>query len=129
MSNPRSASAIRKRLEDRAGELRSDILRELQKYDDDRYSLLADRVADPGDQSISSLLSDIDLSEISRDVEEYREIDAALIRLANGSYGTCIDCEEVIPRERLDVNPAAARCVRCQKAFESQDREIHIRTI
>lgn len=129
MGKQPNASAIRKRLEDRASELRADIMRELQKYDDDRYNLLADRVADLGEQSLIHLLSDIDLAEISRDVDEYREIDAALIRLNSGSYGSCIDCEEEIQRDRLNANPSASRCIGCQSAFERQHREVHSRTL
>jgi RNA polymerase-binding protein DksA len=127
--NPKQVSAIRKRLNDRTTELRQDILGELQKYDDERYSLLADRVADVGDQSLIHLLSDISLAEVSRDVGEFREIEAALARLDDGTYGICIDCEEKIGLGRLNANPSSARCVNCQTAFERRDRKTHIRTL
>ncbi len=129
MTNPTNISAIRQRLEDRAAAVRADIQRELLKYDDDRYSMLADRVADLGDQSLQDLLLDVDLAEISRDVEEFREIDAALMRLNGGSYGICIDCEGEVEPARLEANPSASRCLNCQAGFESQDRKEHHRTL
>jgi RNA polymerase-binding transcription factor DksA len=43
-------------------------------------------------------------------------IDAAVIRRAAGSYGICIDCGQPIAPERLEVLPAAERCVRCESA-------------
>jgi DnaK suppressor protein len=42
------------------------------------------------------------------------EIDAALARMAAGSYGTCQGCGVPIPVERLEAMPAAACCVSCQ---------------
>ena len=42
------------------------------------------------------------------------EIDAALERMAAGSYGSCTRCATPIPFERLEVLPQARTCVRCQ---------------
>lgn len=114
---------VKKRLTDRAEELRADIQRELRKYDDESYARLAERVADPGDQAWSDLLSDINLAEVTRDVAEMREIDRALDRLAQGNYGICIACGDRIDAERLEVNPAAIRCLECQRDFESRSRQ------
>ncbi len=41
------------------------------------------------------------------------QVDAALARLADGSYGLCATCGEPIPEERLAVAPAAVFCGRC----------------
>ena len=41
------------------------------------------------------------------------EIDAALARLADASYGTCERCGGAIPAERLAVRPSARTCVPC----------------
>ena len=41
------------------------------------------------------------------------EIDAALERIASGSYGRCLHCGEAIPIERLEFRPYADRCVAC----------------
>jgi RNA polymerase-binding transcription factor DksA len=43
------------------------------------------------------------------------EIESALSRLGDGSYGTCVDCGWHISRERLEVLPAAALCMACQR--------------
>jgi DnaK suppressor protein len=44
---------------------------------------------------------------------QLEEIDAALERLAAGSYGTCERCGRGIAPERLDVRPTARTCVTC----------------
>jgi len=40
-------------------------------------------------------------------------IEAALTRIADGEYGYCVECGEEIPQKRLELNPAAALCIRC----------------
>jgi DnaK suppressor protein len=47
------------------------------------------------------------------------EIDAALQRLEDGTYGICGHCREPIPRERLDVLPMSRLCTTCQYVAES----------
>jgi RNA polymerase-binding transcription factor DksA len=47
-----------------------------------------------------------------------RQIDAALHRLATGSYGTCETCGDPIALTRLQAVPFATRCVPCQSARE-----------
>jgi DnaK suppressor protein len=42
------------------------------------------------------------------------EIDAALHRIADGTYGVCVHCGVDIPVERLEFRPFAAGCVACQ---------------
>jgi DnaK suppressor protein len=43
------------------------------------------------------------------------EIDAALDRIAAGTYGTCVRCGAAIPLERLEFRPYAVSCVSCQQ--------------
>jgi DnaK suppressor protein len=47
------------------------------------------------------------------------EIDAALQRLVDGSYGICERCAEPIPWERLEVLPMTRLCTPCQYLAES----------
>jgi RNA polymerase-binding transcription factor DksA len=56
--------------------------------------------------------------ELARVVRELALIDAAYERVANGSYGACVDCADPIPADRLRINPEAARCDWCQALFE-----------
>lgn len=41
------------------------------------------------------------------------QINAALLRCDNGSYGYCLKCEEAIDIRRLELNPAVTRCIDC----------------
>jgi DnaK suppressor protein len=44
------------------------------------------------------------------------EIDAALDRIAAGTYGTCVHCGAAIPTERLEFRPYAVSCVACPQS-------------
>jgi RNA polymerase-binding protein DksA len=47
------------------------------------------------------------------------EIDAALKRIEDGTYGTCTNCGNEIPRGRLEVNPWASLCIDCKRRAEA----------
>jgi len=53
-----------------------------------------------------------------RESAELVAIDEALKRIADGSYGLCIDCGANIATPRLHANPTALRCVACQEKIE-----------
>ena len=46
------------------------------------------------------------------------EIDGALQRIEGGTYGTCDNCGDEIPRARLEANPWASLCIDCKRKAE-----------
>lgn len=46
---------------------------------------------------------------------DIQKISAALHRLDAGEYGECVECGEEIAEKRLEVDPAAAFCIRCAR--------------
>ena len=46
------------------------------------------------------------------------EIDAALKRIDDGTYGTCTSCGGEIPIPRLEANPWASLCIDCKRRAE-----------
>jgi len=66
-----------------------------------------------GEEALADLLVDIELASVDRHVQEIRDIDAALMRIAEGSYGKCCDCQDPIIIERLEAYPTARRCIAC----------------
>jgi len=106
------------RLKARFSELREEIRMELLESDDQHYIDLAGQVHDLEEESVADLLVDIDLAIIDMHIAEIREIDQSLMRLAEGSYGICLDCRDEINFARLSANLTAKRCTDCQKAYE-----------
>jgi RNA polymerase-binding transcription factor DksA len=88
-------------------------------------ALMADR--DPGDVQFDEESGEGDTLAVERDRdlalsglarEKVDEIDAALRRLAAGTYGICLSGEaDPIPQERLEYVPMAAKCVKHQTAM------------
>ncbi len=52
------------------------------------------------------------------------DIDAAIKRIDDGTYGLCTDCKKPIPRKRLEVLPFARRCLNCEGASERRGRVV-----
>jgi RNA polymerase-binding protein DksA len=48
------------------------------------------------------------------------EIEAALRRIEDGSYGRCSNCDRQIPEERLEARPYATLCIDCQRQREGR---------
>jgi DnaK suppressor protein len=46
------------------------------------------------------------------------DIDAALKRIEEGTYGICTNCGKQIPEERLEARPWATLCIDCQRERE-----------
>jgi RNA polymerase-binding transcription factor len=104
------------KLRRRLSALREQIQSALSRTDSETYAQLAGQVHDIDEESLADLLVDINLAEITREVQEIRDIDSALRRVLVGTYGICVDCDEPIPEKRLQAYPSAKRCLDCQRA-------------
>jgi len=114
----RQVDALRAALVERARELREAIRQTLLKGDSEHFLQIADDVRNLEDESFADLIVDVGLAEIDRDLEELRAIDAALLRIAGGTYGICSVCERPIEARRLEAAPHAERCLDCQTLHE-----------
>ncbi len=61
---------------------------------------------------------DLEFAMDERETSELRQVNAALERIAAGTYGLCLDCGVEIPAARLHAAPAALRCIACQEKVE-----------
>ncbi|MBX9825167.1 MAG: TraR/DksA family transcriptional regulator [Xanthobacteraceae bacterium] len=88
----------------------SELQRHLSKVDTELHKRLS---ADSEDQAIE-LENQEALEVIERsDIREIRQIQAALKRIADGTYGTCVKCGGPIDPRRLKALPTAATCISC----------------
>lgn len=118
MLTPDQLARLRAKIDERHEALSLEIHRDAARSRDETYGELAGPVTDGGDKATADLISDLDSAELDRDVGELRQIEAAQERLAGGSYGICVDCGGEIDFERLLAQPAALRCVDCQRVHE-----------
>ncbi len=106
------------KLSERTRYLATQIREELAASDVQHYRDLAGAVTDTADEALASALVDVDAAIMDRHVRELRDIEAARQRMANQAYGSCIDCGDSVPYERLAAYPTAKRCLRCQQRRE-----------
>jgi len=105
-------------------------LEEEKKHTDDRIDQLSaqDPFTDP-DRANDNAASDSEASEesshdrFSAMVDELKvrrtEIDQALARIADGTYGYCVNCKQMIDTDRLAILPTATLCLSCEKEKKS----------
>jgi DnaK suppressor protein len=63
-----------------------------------------------------------DLALRERAVAHLAQVDAALARLADGTFGMCVRCGREIAPARLEALPWAAHCIDCQTAIDRGQR-------
>src|SRR6516165_10581157 len=71
----------------------------------------ADAAFDAGSEEVSSQLAELEARELS-------QIERALSRIKQGTYGTCELCQAKIPVARLNILPYSTTCVKCQREME-----------
>ena len=88
----------------------ADLLERAKVIEDDlRHPLDADfseQAVDLADDEALEGVDDVLRSEIG-------QIRMAMLRIDNGTYGTCANCGKEIARARLEARPIATRCIEC----------------
>ena len=87
-----------------------------------------DGVKDSVDLSVLDLNKEIALRLGERSSQVVADVDQALLRMKEGSYGICARCSKPIDERRLEALPTARYDAVCQAAIESangEDEEIH----
>lgn len=100
--------------------LKEDTLREISKSV--RNGTEAVAAIEPGgdiyDQASSERDRELGLLLGDREREKVHSIDEALLRIAEGEYGICEECDEDIPLGRLKAMPFTRHCVKCKSDLE-----------
>lgn len=122
--SPSETTRLRERLRARDIELPRAIHASLVNTEDKTYAEVAGRVLDTAEESVADMFADDKILRIEKQASEQTDVAAALARIADGTYGVCVDCGDGIGVERLDAWPTAKRCIRCQTHFEKQHRGI-----
>jgi DnaK suppressor protein len=105
---------LHKSLLTRRDELRrklADDLRSLRNTQADSTGDAADVAFESGSDEMASQLAELDSRELG-------QIDRALARLKQGTYGVCESCQGKIPVGRLNALPFCTLCIECQREME-----------
>ena len=86
-----------------------------------RDGIAIEKSADEMDEIQDASERDLAIRNVDRESRLLRDVKAALRRIPDGSFGTCIDCESAISPKRLAAVPWAPRCIQCQDAFDQDE--------
>lgn len=93
---------------------------EFHKSRQDTYRRLVGEVHDSGEEAVAEQLTSLDAELADRHLAALHEVDAALDRIEQETYGICIDCGLLIGIKRLQAYPMAKRCIQCKQKFEGE---------
>lgn len=121
--NKKQQDTLRKRLEERRAEIESDMsymaaeMRSIGVDQDEENGSLGNHIADDG----SNVAEAERIVTVSEDLQQIlAQVNAALERMSDGTYGTCQRCEKSIGEERLEAFPYVAYCIECQSIIERE---------
>ncbi len=119
--SPADRARLKAELEARRTALRVEVKAHLGGSGDERVVGLRNRLQESGDEwGVADGLAELDLAEVRHTLAELMQVDAALARMRDGTYGDCSDCGEPIAPARLIAYPTATRCLVCQAAWEKK---------
>ena len=109
---------LKAKLEEKAAEIRGNL-------DSSRAgrALIGEQTSNLEDLPVQSHEEWIFLNRNSIDVMLLREIQEALGRIDDGSYGLCLECDEEISKKRLEAIPWARHCITCQEELAALEEE------
>ena len=114
-------AVMRQRLEEKQAEIQQHIatLTGSPAPPEDAISA-SDGVVEPEEEAVD--LQEIDVEQAILDNEKtlLAEVQQALARIDNGTYGICSNCGQPIPEKRLEAIPWATLCVTCESKLVSE---------
>jgi RNA polymerase-binding transcription factor len=86
-----------------------------------REDIAIEKTADAIDEVQLAGERELAIRNLDRESNLLREVRLALARIADGSYGICMHCEEEIKPKRLDAVPWTRYCIKCQEAADRHE--------
>jgi len=86
-----------------------------------RDEIAIEKTADAIDEVQLAGERELAIRNLDRESILLRNVRAALARIADDSFGTCLHCEEEISPKRLNAVPWAPYCIRCQEAADRHE--------
>jgi len=99
--------------------MRENLIKEIkQKAESESDDTVKTEVGDIYDLASNERDRELNLLISDRERDKLLQIEDAIKRIDDGSYGICEECESPIPKERLLIMPFARLCVNCQAEIE-----------
>jgi DnaK suppressor protein len=106
---------LHKSLTERRDDIRRKLAEELSNM---RNFRRADSTGDAADAAFETGSDEMASQLAALDARELHQIDRAIARLKQGTYGLCEGCQAKIPVSRLNALPYTTLCIACQREME-----------
>src|ERR1700678_4206058 len=97
---------------------REELLKSIARTEEEGRTADDDPTVDLADKAANSYTKEFLFGQTNTDRSLLQLIDEALIRIKNGTYGTCIECEKEREQKRMEAVPWARHCVVCAEKHE-----------
>jgi DnaK suppressor protein len=104
-------------------EKRDEILKKAKQTLDEDMTLDADDLPDEMDLASSEYLQSFTFRLRGREKTFLDKINKALVKIDDGSFGVCEECEEEISLKRLEARPETTLCIRCKEDQERMEKD------
>jgi DnaK suppressor protein len=109
-----------KKIEEKLLKRKRELLEAIQANLDKSGQSADERPSDLMDIASGSYENEFNVNLAGREAEELAELNEALDKIRDGSYGKCAVCEKPIKAARLRALPFATRCIKCKEAEERE---------
>lgn len=116
-----TATMDKKRLEYYRKKLQSkreELARSIARTEEEGRSADDDPTVDLADKAANSYTKEFLFGQNNTDRSTLQQIDEALGRIRNNTFGTCLNCETELQQKRLEAVPWASHCTVCQEKHE-----------
>ncbi|HEY3939817.1 MAG TPA: TraR/DksA C4-type zinc finger protein [Bryobacteraceae bacterium] len=96
---------------------------ELERIVRNRDAITIEKSADALDEVQHASERELAIRNLDRESNLLRSVRSALRRIDDGSFGTCLHCEEEISPKRIAAVPWAAFCIQCQEQADRNHEE------
>ena len=93
--------------------------RQVSEEQENAVDFAADDAKESADLALRDVISELSLKLGERDSQMIADIDQALLRMKEGSYGLCVKCNKPIDERRLEAVPTARYDAACQETIEN----------
>jgi RNA polymerase-binding transcription factor len=97
---------------------REELVKTIARTEEEGRTADDDPTVDLADKAANSYTKEFLFGQTNTDRSLLQLIDEALVRVRNGTYGICIECEEELQQKRLEAVPWARYCVSCAEKHE-----------
>jgi DnaK suppressor protein len=101
--------------------LKGKLINQIRNTSKEELHVPSDEIIEDGDQASTYLYQNVIFGLKERELRKLREIEYALLKIENGSYGVCEEYDIPIEKKRLEKMPWAYLCVEAAEEIEREN--------